>query len=87
MAEAGETVARLPTGSLPIDETKWSADHGAIKDCIGVFGNEDVFIDREGHVWLENPDGTFANYGEAATYTGSGSAKGRRGKDRSRRRR
>ena len=87
MPEIGETRGRLPTGSLPISETPWSGDHGAIKSGIGVYGEDNVFIDPDGNVWLENPDGTFTSYGEAATYTGSGSAKGRRGKDRSRRRR
>ena len=86
MAEAGETRARLPVGSLPLSQTPWSGDHDEIKDGIGAEGPDDVFIDPEENVWLENPDGTFTNYGPASDFTGSGTPTGRRGRDRRRRR-
>ena len=81
----GETRKRRPTGSLPLDATRWSGDHKAIKKGIGAAPADDVFIDREANVWLENSDGTFTNFGHADTYTGSSKAAGRRGKDRRRR--
>jgi hypothetical protein len=71
---------------MPIDATPWSGDHHDIKDGIGATGPERVYIDTEGNVWLEHSDGTFANYGPASSFTGSGKPKGRRGKDRARRR-
>ena len=86
MAEAGETHARLPAGSLPLNQTPWSGDHDEIKDGIGAEGPDSVFIDLGGNVWLENPDGTFTNFGPASDFTGSGTPKGRRGRDRRRRR-
>ena len=80
-----ETRKRLPAGSLPLDATRWSGDHTAIKKGIRADPTDNVFIDTEANVWLENLDGTFTNCGHADTFTGSGKAAGRRGKDRRRR--
>jgi hypothetical protein len=80
-----ERQPRLPTGSFPIDETAWSGDHRVIKEGIGAYPTDNVFIDHDENVWLENPDGTFTNFGQAASFTASGKPKGRRGKDRARR--
>ncbi len=76
---------RPPAGSLSIDKTPWSGDHREIKEGVGASATDKVLIDRDDNVWLENPDGTFTNYGPASSYTGSGSPTGRSGKDRSRR--
>ena len=82
MAELGETLPRLPTGALPLDESEWSGDHRAIKWGMEADPSDNVFNDPDGNAWLENPDGTFTNCGSAADFTGSGKAQGRRGKDR-----
>lgn len=75
---------RPPPGSMPIDETPWSGDHGDIKDGLRLGGEDKVKISPDGDVWVQNPDGTWTNEGSAGNYTGSGKACGRRGKDRKR---
>ena len=59
----------------------------SIKRAINARGSDRVSIDPEGNVWAENPDGTWTNHGAATDYTGSGKAKGGRGKDRRNKRR
>jgi hypothetical protein len=76
--------SRPPTGSKPIDQTDWSGDHQKIKKAVGAAPNDKVKISPSGEVWVENPDGSWTNHGEAGDYTGSGQASGRRGKDRER---
>ena len=76
----GEARDRLPAGSLPIDQTEWSGDHDRIKRAINARGSDRVSIDPDGNIWAANPDGTWTNHGPANT--GSGKAKGRRGKNR-----
>jgi hypothetical protein len=78
---------RLPTGSLAIDQTEWSGDHHQIKRAINARGTDKVSIDPQGNIWAENSDGRWTNHGAATDYTGSGKAKGRRGKDRRNKRR
>jgi hypothetical protein len=80
--EIKENVIRPPAGSVPIDETPWSSDHGEIKEVAGVRGDHDVRISPKGDVWGQHPDGTWSNYGPAKNITGSGRPRGRRGKDR-----
>ena len=82
MPEFGETRRRLPTGSLPLDQTQWSGDHEILKAGICARATDNVFIDLDGNAWLENPDGTFGNCGEAQSYINSNAPKGRSGKDR-----
>ena len=60
---AGETASRPPTASLPIDQTPWSGDHTAIKGAIGSGAADRVSISPEGHVWAQNPDGSWTNHG------------------------
>jgi RHS repeat-associated protein len=73
---------RPPPGSVPISGSPWSGDHGGIKDALGLGGRDSVFIDPQGNVWVQRPDGSWSNEGPASSYTGSGKASGRRGKDR-----
>jgi hypothetical protein len=87
VADGAKASQKLPTGSLPIDQTEWSGDHHEIKRAINARARDKVSIDPEGNVWAENPDGTWTNHGPAADYTGSAKAKGRRGKDRGGKRR
>jgi RHS repeat-associated protein len=75
---------RPPPGSVPISDSPWSGDHGGIKGALGLGGRDSVFIDPEGNVWVQHPDGSWSNEGPASDYTGSGKASGRRGKDRDR---
>ena len=82
VANAETARAKLPAGSLPIDETEWSGNHTEIKDGIGVRPTTRVFIDPDGNAWAENPDGTWNNYNAVANLTAAGRPKGRRGKDR-----
>jgi uncharacterized protein RhaS with RHS repeats len=83
---AGETAPRPPTGSKPIDQTPWSGDHRDIKHGVGAGAADHVSIAPNGDVWVQNPDGSWTNYGPASDYTGSGKASGRKGKDRKRNR-
>ena len=76
------SASRPPAGSLPISGTPWSGDHGRIKGALGLGGRDSVFIDPDGNVWAQHPDGSWSNEGPASDYTGSGKASGRRGKDR-----
>jgi RHS repeat-associated protein len=81
--DSGEdTRARPPTGSRPIDQTPWSGDHQGIKGEVGAGPADNVVISPDGHVWVENPDGSFTDHGPASDYTNSGKPSGRRGKDR-----
>ncbi len=80
-----DTSSRPPAGSLPIDKTPWSGDHGKIKGAIEAGPTDDVRIDPSDNVWSQNPNGTWTNHGPASNYTGSGKPKGRRGRDRDRR--
>jgi uncharacterized protein RhaS with RHS repeats len=73
---------RPPPGSVPISGSPWSGDHGGIKGALGLGGRDSVFIDPEGNVWVQRPDGSWSNEGPASDYTVSGKASGRRGKDR-----
>lgn len=77
-----ETRDRPPTGSRPIDETAWSGDHQRIKGEVGAGPADNVVISPDDHIWVENPDGSFTDYGPASDYTNSGKPSGRRGKDR-----
>jgi RHS repeat-associated protein len=71
-----------PPGSVPISDSPWSGDHGEIKDALGIGGRGSVYIDPDDNVWVQHPDGSWSNEGEAGNYTGSGKPSGRRGKDR-----
>ena len=73
---------RPPPGSVSISDSPWSGDHGNIKDWLGLGGRDSVFIDPQGNVWVQNPDGSWSEEGQASSDTGSGKASGRRGKDR-----
>lgn len=73
---------RPPPGSKGIDETPWSGDHQGIKKGVGAGPKDKVKIDPEGNVWVQNPDGSWTNHGDAGSYTGSGKPSGRKGKDR-----
>jgi RHS repeat-associated protein len=77
-----EGASRPPPGSKPIDKTPWSGDHVGIKKGVGAGATDDVRISPNGDVWVQNPDGSWTNYGPASSYTGSGKASGRKGKDR-----
>lgn len=79
-----ENAKRPPAGSRSIDQTPWSGDHDEIKGAINVAPNGNVRISPTGEVWGQNPDGSWTNHGPAETFTGSGKASGRRGKDRDR---
>ncbi|WMD20197.1 RHS repeat-associated core domain-containing protein [Achromobacter seleniivolatilans] len=74
-----------PTGSIPINESPWSGDHGRIKNDLHLGGTDKVYIDPDGNVWPQHPDGSWSNEGPASSYTGSGKPSGRRGKDRDKR--
>jgi RHS repeat-associated protein len=74
--------AKPPPGSRPISGTPWSGDHQGIKGGIGAGPADDVRISPDGHVWGENPDGSWTDHGPASEYTGSGKPSGERGKDR-----
>jgi len=74
--------SRPPPGSLPIEDTPWSGDHGEIEDAIRAKPKDDVRISPSGDVWAQNPDGSRTNHGSAGSFTGSGRPSGRRGKDR-----
>jgi len=76
---------RPPPGSKPINETEWSGDHQGIKGSIGAGPEDKVKIDPNGHVWGQEPDGTWTDHGPAKDYTGSGRASGHKGRDRDRR--
>jgi RHS repeat-associated protein len=80
------TQAKPPTGSLPIDKTPWAGNHKEIKEAIGAGPADDVRISPDGHVWAENPDGTWTDHGPAETYINANSPAGRRGRDRDQRR-
>jgi len=82
--EDGRTT-RPPAGSKPIDKTSWSGDHQGIKAGVGAGPDDDVRISPNGEVWVQNPDGSWTNYGSASDYTGSGQPSGRKGKDRDKR--
>ena len=76
---------RLPPGSLPIDKTPWSGDHGKIKDALNLGGKDKTFIapgDEGDEVVTLNPDGSYENHGPASAFTAKGKPGGRRGKDR-----
>ncbi|MDR2549860.1 MAG: RHS domain-containing protein [Desulfobulbus sp.] len=77
-----ESAKRPPGGSKPIDQTPWSGNHKEIKNSIGLKPTDNVKISPDGHVWVENSDGSWTDHGEDGDYTGSGEADGRRGKDR-----
>jgi hypothetical protein len=79
-----ENVIRPPAGSLPINETPWSGDHGRIKQAVDAKPDDDVRISPTGEVWVQNPDSSWTNHGDAKAFTGSGRPSGRRGKDRDR---
>jgi hypothetical protein len=79
-----ENAIRPPAGSRPINETDWSGDHGTIKKAVEANPTDDVRISPTGDVWAQNPDGSWTNHGPADTFTGSGKASGRQGKDRDR---
>ena len=83
-SEAGDTRDKPPAGSKPIDKTPWSGDHWQIKKDIGSKAADNVSISPAGHVWGQNPDGSWTNHGPASSFTGSGKSRGRRGKDRDR---
>ena len=74
--------SKPPRGSRPISGTPWSGDHQGIKGGIGAGPADDVRISPDGHVWGENPDGSWTDHGPASDYTGSGKPSGQRGKDR-----
>ena len=57
---------------------------GQIKNGIGLKAADNVSISPAGHVWGQNPDGSWTNHGPASSFTGSGKSRGRRGKDRDR---
>lgn len=78
------TADRPPAGSKPISETPWSGDHDDIKGQIGAKPDDHVSISPEGDVWVQNPDGTWTNFGKAGDLTGSGQASGQSGKERDR---
>jgi hypothetical protein len=80
-----DSASRPPAGSLPIDKTPWSGDHREIKRAIRVNPDDHVSISPSGEVWAQDPDGSWTNHGPASTFTGSGKASGRRGKDREQR--
>ena len=80
--EANESQGKPPAGSKGINETEWSGDHGTIKGSLGLSGDDNVKISPDGEVWVETPEGKWVNEGPADSYTGSGKASGRRGKDR-----
>lgn len=73
---------RPPPGSKGIDETPWSGDHQGIKAGVGAGPRDKVKIDPDDNVWVQNPDGSWTNHGEAGAYTGSGRPSGKKGKDR-----
>ena len=74
---------RPPSGSKPISDTPWSGDHQGIKQGVGAAPDDTVVIaPGTNDVWVQNPDGSWTNHGPASSYTGSGKASGRRGRDR-----
>lgn len=87
-AEEEGRSSRPPAGSKPIDETDWSGDHGEIKGSVGAGPTDKVRISRDGEVWVQNPDGTWTNHGDASSHTNSGreEGSGRTGRERDRER-
>jgi RHS repeat-associated protein len=78
--------AKPPPGSLPIDQTPWSGDHGKIKPQIGAGPADNVKIDPNGSVWGENKDGSWTDHGPAKDYIGGNDPSGKRGRERDKRR-
>ena len=59
---------KLPTGSRGINETPYTGDHGPIKEQINARPMDNVFIDPNGGVWLELPNGTYQPHGPVEQY-------------------
>jgi hypothetical protein len=56
--QAEKDIHDHPTpGSIPISGTKWSGDHGPIKEGVGAGPTDDVRIDSDGGIWVKQPDG------------------------------
>jgi hypothetical protein len=75
-----ENVKQILIGIKTMEPVKHSAT-----GALGLGGRDSVFIDPDGNVWVQRPDGSWSNEGPASDYTGSGKASGRRGKDRDKR--
>jgi len=73
---------RPPPGSKPIDETRWSGDHRAIKKSLGARPRDNIKISPDGDVWGENPDGSWTHHGPADLFIGSDKPQGRKVRDR-----
>lgn len=84
--DGDDRVDRPPSDAVPIDKTPWSGDHGQIKKAIGAGPQDKVRVDSNGDVWVQNPDGTWTNGGNASDITGRDDPSGRKGKDRDRER-
>ncbi|MES2183024.1 MAG: hypothetical protein V4505_00630 [Pseudomonadota bacterium] len=76
------TWTRPPPESIPIDETKWSGNHGEIKHQSSAGGNDNVRVTPEGDVWVQRPTGSWELTGNANDMIGANTPSGRRGKDR-----
>lgn len=74
--------SKTPSDTVPIDETKWSADHTGIKGQSLAGPKDDVRIGASGDVWVQRPGGSWENTGNANYMIDGGDASGRRGKDR-----
>ncbi len=81
------TRPKPPPGSRPINETDWSGDHRDLKKPGGAGPADNTRISPQGDIWIENPNGTWTNWGPAGNASRSGKAKGRTGRDRERNRR
>ena len=77
-----ENSNKPPNDSIPINETPWSGDHTGIKEQSDASPDDNVRISSDGEVWVERPNGSWENTGNAHDMIGGNKASGRRGKDR-----
>ena len=77
-----ENSNKPPNDSVPINETPWSGDHAEIKGQSDASPTDNVRISSDGEVWVERPNGSWENTGNAHDMIGGNKASGRRGKDR-----
>ena len=74
--------SKPPSDTLPIDGTKWSGDHANIKGQSQAGAATNVRVGPTGEVWVQQPDGSWVNTGNANDMIGGNEASGRKGKDR-----
>ena len=77
-----EGQSKPPPDTVPIDGTKWSGDHQSIKDQSLAGAADNTRVGPTGEVWVQRPDGSWVNTGNAHDMVGGSEASGRKGRDR-----